>query len=240
MHVARSVLAAMAAGALAVTAAAPGSAALTTTVAEWQLNEPAGAGVMADSSGNGIDGVIGSAVVTDTVVAGATGYRWTFVRPNEPPAKPERLVTIDDPRMNPGSGDFAITIRFRTTHSFGNMLQKGQAGSKGGYFKWQIPKGKLTCLFRGYDAQGNRQSKAVNSGAVPLNDGDWHVVRCARTSDRLTMTIDGERTRRAWGPTGTIANKVPLTLGGKRNCDQIRVTCDYFAGDMDYVRIESD
>jgi hypothetical protein len=239
MRCRRSATMAAVVGLLVLGTAAPGQAAANTDVASWQMNEPVGASVMTDSSGNGIHGAIGSAVRTGTVVDGATGYRWPFVRPNEPPAKPERLVTVSDPRLNPESGDYAIEIRFRTTHSFGNMVQKGQAGAKGGYFKWQIPKGKVTCLFRGYDSAGNRLSKAVNSGSRPLNDGAWHVVRCERTSDRLTMTIDGTTVRRALGPTGNISNPVPLTIGGKPNCDQIKITCDYFAGDIDYIKIQN-
>ena len=32
---------------------------------------------------------------------------------------------------------------------------------------------------------------------------------------------------------------MPLTIGGKVDCDQVKVTCDYFAGDIDWVRIEA-
>jgi hypothetical protein len=63
-------------------------------------------------------------------------------------------------------------------------------------------------------------------------------VRCERTVDRVTMTIDGTITRKALGPTGTITNTVPLTIGGKLNRDQVTVTCDYFVGDIDFVTIE--
>ena len=52
------------------------------------------------------------------------------------------------------------------------------------------------------------------------------------------MTIDGVRTRRGLGPTGSITSNLPLTIGGKSNCDQVTITCDYFAGDIDYVKIE--
>jgi hypothetical protein len=27
-------------------------------------------------------------------------------------------------------------------------------------------------------------------------------------------------------------------MAGKLNCDQINTTCDYFAGDIDYVKIQ--
>jgi hypothetical protein len=39
-------------------------------------------------------------------------------------------------------------------------------------------------------------------------------------------------------PTGTIANTKLLSIAGKLDCDQITTTCDYFAGDIDYVKIQ--
>lgn len=238
MHPTRTIGAALSVGALTLLPAAPGGAAATTSLADWGMNESAGAVVMHDGSGNGIDGSIGSIVETGTMVDDAIGYRWPYTKPNAPPAKPERIVTVSDSRVNPGTDDYAVTVRFRTTHSFGNIIQKGQAGSKGGYFKWQLPKGRLSCLFRGVDANGNKLSKAVSSGTTLLNDGNWHTVRCERTTDAATVTIDNEIVRRGRGPTGSIPNRVPLTIGGKLNCDQVDVTCDYFVGDIDYVRIE--
>ena len=52
------------------------------------------------------------------------------------------------------------------------------------------------------------------------------------------MYVDGVRRSRTSGPTGTINNTWDLTIGGKGTCDQIKTTCDYFVGDIDYVRIE--
>jgi hypothetical protein len=222
------------------TSGAPGQAAATNVVAHWKMNEPAGATTMVDSSGHNINGQIGSAVVTGVTYLGATGYHWNRVNPNEAPAKPERLVTANDSRLNPGTGDYAVTIRFRTTHSYGNMIQKGQAGSKGGYFKFQNVKGKVSCLFRGRDSSGNTVSKSVNSGTTLLNDGAWHTLRCERTADKVELWVDDNvKPRRGLGPTGNIENNVPLTIGGKLNCDQVKVTCDYFSGDFDYVKIEA-
>jgi hypothetical protein len=226
------------AGVLAVGTATPAKAAATEVLADWQMNEPAGATVMTDGSGNGIVGAIGSAVQTGAVFDGATAYRWPFVGPNLPPPKPERLVQVADGRLNPGTRDFAITMRFRTTRPFGNMIQKGQSGSTTGMFKWQIPNGVISCQFRGLDTNGTMLSRSVNSGSTPLNDGAWHTVRCERTATRVTMTIDGTTTRTAIGPTGNITNNVPLTIAGKLNCNQVTITCDYFTGDIDFVRIE--
>ncbi len=213
-------------------------AAATEIVADWRMDEPSGATVMIDASGNGLHGVIGTAVLTGIAYDGAIGYRWPHTSPNAPPPQPERLIQVDDDRLNPGAAGFAVTVRFRTTRSFGNIIQKGQSGNAGGYFKWQIPNGRLSCLFRGV-VDGELISKAVNSGDLLLNDGAWHTVRCERTATGVTMTVDGTVTRRAVGWSGVIRNSAPLVIGGKLNCDQIETNCDYFVGDIDYVRIES-
>jgi hypothetical protein len=216
--------------------ASPARAAINQPVAVWQMNESSGSRTMLDSSGNGINGVIGTNVLAGTaLLGGGTGYRFTFVQPNQPPANPQRLVQVPhNSRLNPGSGDFAVEFRMRTTHSFGNVVQKGQSGASGGYFKFQQPNGKISCLFR-----GSAGSSTASSGTTRVNDGQWHTVRCERTSSSVTMTVDGVVTGRNRNPTGTIANTRPLTIAGKLNCDQVNTTCDYFAGDIDYLKIET-
>jgi Laminin G domain len=215
--------------------ASPAQAAINQPVAVWQMNEAAGSQVMVDSGPNGIDGTIGDDVLAGTALSGGgTGYRFPFVAPNQPPANPERLAQVPHtPALNPGSGDYAVEFRMRTTRNFGNVVQKGQAGAPGGYWKFQQPNGKISCLFR-----GSGGSSTASSGTVLVNDGQWHVVRCERTSSSVTMFVDGVQTGRNRNPTGTIANTKPLTIAGKLNCDQAEITCDYFVGDLDYVKIE--
>jgi hypothetical protein len=217
--------------------AAPANAAINRPVAIWQMNEAAGSQTMVDSSGNGRHGVIGSNVQEGTALpGGGTGYRFPYKRPNTPPADPQHLVTVpNSTALNPGSGDYAVELRMRTTHSFGNVIQKGQAGSPGGYWKFQQPSGKIACLFRG----SGGSSTASAGSTVRVNDGNWHTVRCERTSSMVTMTIDGVVTGRNRNPTGTISNTRPVTIAGKGHCDQVEITCDYFSGDLDYVRIET-
>ena len=221
-----------AAVAVVVAFAAPASAA---TLANWQMNEGAGATVMVDSSGH-VNGTIGSDVVTGFKFNGATGYHWPFVSPTAPPAKPGRIVQANSSTLNPNSGNYTVTLRYRTTKHFGNIVQKGQAGSSGGYFKLENPNGRLTCVFRGTNSSGNFQRKQVVSPGV-LSDGKWHVARCARTSTGLTLQIDGSVVATAKGSTGNISNSRPISIAGKLNCDQVTTTCDYFTGDIDYVKI---
>lgn len=207
------------------------------TLADWRMDEPEGARLMSDGSGNGLDGIIGTGVRTGRVDGETIYYQWPFRPPNQPPADPERLIQVQDPRLNPGVDDYAITLRFRTTHSFGNILQKGQAGSPTGYFKLEIANGNLRCLFRGLDPDGALVRRSVTSGDTLLNDGAWHVARCARSGVWLTLTVDGQILDRRLGPLLSVANDVPFVIGGKLNCDQVRITCDYFSGDVDFVAI---
>jgi hypothetical protein len=217
--------------------AAPANAAINRPVAIWQMNEAARATTMRDSSGNGRNGTIGAHVQTGVALTGGgTGYRFPYIKPNTPPADPGHLVTVpNSTALNPGTGDYAVEFRMRTTHSFGNVIQKGQAGAPGGYWKFQQPSGKIACLFR-----GSAGSSTASAGStVRVNDGNWHTVRCERTPSMVTMMIDGVVTSRNRNATGNISNTRPVTIAGKGNCDQVEITCDYFSGDIDYVRIET-
>ncbi len=223
-------------GIAAATIAALGTAgsahaAATITVADWEMNEPAGATVMTDSGPNGINGSVGTGLTTGVSYHSAVGYQWSSVNPTAPPPKPERLVTVNDSRLNPGTGQYAVTIRYRSTHNYGNVLQKGQNASTGGYWKFEQPNGFMTCLFKG--TAGQRAIKWPTA----INDGEWHVVRCEINSTGLTMTVDST-VKVLKGAIGSISNTSPLTIGGKGSCDQVNVTCDYFAGGLDYVKIE--
>jgi hypothetical protein len=236
VHLRRKLLTVTAALAGVLVMALPANAAINRPVAIWQMNEGAGARAMVDSSGNRLDGVVGTSVQTGVgLTGGGTGYRFPYAKPNTPPPDPQHIVTVpNDNLLNPGTGDFAVELRMRTTHSFGNVIQKGQAGAKGGYWKFQQPSGKITCLFR-----GSAGSSTGTSGTVRVNDGNWHTVRCERTASMVTMWVDGSVTSRNRNATGTISNTRPVTIAGKGNCDQVDITCDYFSGDIDYVRIET-
>ncbi|WP_346115691.1 PKD domain-containing protein [Micromonospora coerulea] len=226
-------VAALLAGAGVGLAASPAQATATRTVAFWSMDEPAGASVLRDSSGNGRDGTIGTEVVTGALYAGATGHRFATHLPTDMEYVPGHVNLVPhSTELNPDAGDFSFTIRYRTTYSFGNILQKGQGATAGGYWKFEAPGGKPKCLFRGGDG-----ASRTGYTDVPIADGQWHTVTCNRTSTYVEMYVDGVRTSRLTGPTGTIANSRQLSIGGKSSCDGVNVTCDYFAGDIDYVKI---
>lgn len=211
----------------------PALATATIVQARYEMNEAAGATVMLDTGPNPVNGTIGSVVQTGVVVLGATGYRWSKVNPTAPPANPQRIIQVNNQALNPGTRDYAITIRYRSTFKFGNILQKGQAHVTGGYWKVEQPGGFVNCFFTGHGG------KASFKSTVATNDGQWHVVRCERTVAGVTLTIDGTVIGQTLHATGSISNTSPLTIGGKLNCDNITITCDYFSGDIDYVIIET-
>ena len=213
-------LAAACGAALLVTAP---SASAATTVAAWRMNDTGGT-TMRDVTGRHA-GTVGSDVVRN----GST-YRFPFFKPGSG-YRPQHIVRVpDSDALDPGTRDWAVTVRFRYTNSFGNMMQKGQGGPGATYFKMEGTKGIVSCLFRG--TEGN---VSVNSGRT-LNDGRWHVVRCRRAGSTVSMTVDGA-VRSNTGATGAISNGYGFTIGGKGNCDAVKVSCDYWTGEMDQVRI---
>ena len=126
----------------------PATAAATKTVALYDMNEAVGSTVLLDSSGNGLNGTIGSEVTLRASYGGAIGHRFNYLAPNTPPAHPGHLdVVKDNLKLDPERADYAVTVRYRTTRSFGNIIQKGQSTQVGGMWKWQQPKGivRLAC-----------------------------------------------------------------------------------------------
>ena len=225
--------------AVAVLAATPlvalpvASEAVPVVQALYNMNEAPGATKMIDSSGNGLHAPINQAGLnTGVVFNGATGYEWAYRSPTAPPPAPERVIQVpDNARLDPGTSTFTVEIRFRTSRAFGNIIQKGQSASTGGQWKIQNPGGKPSCLFKSSTGSAGVQA------AVAINNNQWHVLRCVRTPTRVTMYMDGQFVNQKNANTGSIENTVPMTIGGKINCNQTTVTCDYFTGMIDYVRI---
>jgi Laminin G domain len=234
MRVRRWVVVLVVAAAGLVGASSPAGAGTARIVALWQMNERPGARTMLDSSGHGLRGTIGGEIATGVRVSGATAYRFSRLTPDTPPAHPHHLVIVPDyGDLDPGSRDYAVTVRLRTTYQFGNIIQKGQATVSGGNFKLQIPNGVVQCLFR-----GTRGTLLVSSPRR-YNDGYWHTVRCERLSSGVVLSVDGSAVARKSGWTGPIGNSWPLSIGGKTTCDQRVVGCDYYAGDLDYIQIDA-
>lgn len=235
-HRLRTALIAMAAAAPMLAApllAAPSATGVPVVQALWNMNEPANATVMVDSSGNGLNGAINQAGLnTGVSFGGAVGYEWAARSPTAPPPEPARVIQVpDNSRLDPGTETFTVEIRFRTTKKYGNIIQKGQSASVGGQWKIQNPGGLPSCLFKSSTGSAGVQAK------VAINNNAWHVLQCIRTPTKVTMYMDGVYVNQKNGNTGNINNTIPMTIGGKINCNQTTITCDYFTGMIDYVKI---
>jgi PKD repeat protein len=217
------------------TAPVEAQAVVTTVVADWELNEPARSSVAADSSGNGNAGQISPDAEAEGLTMNGSYYTWSNRCPACLPVAEGRVVQVpDDDQLDilDDSVTYTLEFRFRTTRPYGNLMQKGQSTTNGGQIKVQAPGGTVQCLFKGAD--GTR----VGTGSpTALDDGQWHTVSCIHTATQVKQFVDGVRVAVKNGATGPINNKQPYTIGGKHNCDQAEITCDYFTGDIDYVKV---
>ena len=208
-------------------------------IALWELNESGGS-VVVDSSGHGLNLIRGTAVAVGLKEGTTTFHRFPWIAANGTPSASQRLHTIADrDALDPGAGTFAVSLRFRTTTSARNIVQKGQSTTVGGYCKAEPSgtrpdgtTGQARCLCRG--PRGDSYTHSVGT----VTDGRWHVLTCVNTPTGSYMVLDGVR-RTSTQPSGTINNTKTFVIGGKSNCDNVTITCDYFVGDIDYVRITS-
>jgi hypothetical protein len=199
------------------------------TLASYQMNETSGS-VLVDSSGHGLNGKIGSHVLLN-------GSYHTFPDQKVRALDPQRIDTVASSQLDPGTRNFTVTVRFKTTRPEGNILQKGQSGATPpGMYKVQLDDGggRVLCSF--ISANGSASVWSSNT----VTDGQWHVVTCTRTAHQATVTVDGVVRGTINHSTGTIASKLPLSIGGKSSCTQTKGHwCDYFWGSIDYVVIQS-
>ena len=208
---------------LAVAAAvlAPSPASAAATVALWHLDDTGT--VMADSSGNGLNG---KSVGVTLGQPGVAGTAYGFAK------KPAYATVASSTKLNPGTAAFTVSarVKFATKPSAAvgdyDLVRKGLAGVQGGHWKMEIvASGKAYCLFHG--AAGR---VAFSNGPV-LADNAWHAVSCTRSGTVVTLTVDG-KTYSKTGATGSIANTSLLRVGNKNNSGG-----DQYTGLMDEVSI---
>ena len=196
-------------------------------LAVWEMNEPPGATIMHDSSGNHRSGLIGALVTTGVVDGSYTGYQF-----QSGPKDENRLVIADRPALNPKRHVFSIFLRFKTSAMDENIIQKGQANTNGGSWKIEVDnEGHLVCTYRGAAGRGAIRSR----GSVA--DGQWHKATCTRRPDKVVIQVGNNFPRSEPGPTGNIENAAKVSIGGKFACDAPAVSCQYFDGLVDRVAI---
>jgi hypothetical protein len=190
-----------------------------TVAALWHMDA---VGTMVDSSGNGNDGSLTDVTLVSPGVDGA-GAAYGFNGTSS------SVVVPDDDTLDPGSLDISVTVHvnFSTlpddTVGDYDLIRKKKAGTA---YKMEILKGgRPFCLFRGALA---RKSISLRRN---LADGVWHTITCAKTSDTVSLIVDGRTKSRAIA-VGDIANPGPVIIGGKEGA-----TGDWYLGLMDEVSI---
>ena len=190
-------------GVLAVTACTP-------VRPLYHLDERAGATTVDDAN----DVADGHAT---NVTFGQAGKSGTAARFNGTSS----IIRIpDDPSMDPGDGDFAVTVSVRFSVLPGpstmDVVRKGIDGD-GGYWKVELfnqsGSARARCLWR--DNAGHQTSLVQGSG---LQNNAWHTITCALQGDETKMTVDGNtKTNTPDAAIGTISNSRETKIGAKPN-----------------------
>ncbi|MEU7904852.1 LamG-like jellyroll fold domain-containing protein [Actinoplanes sp. NPDC049118] len=147
------------------------------------------------------------------------------------------LEGTDDADLDPGTRRFrwGATVRVAKAQVTGstNIIQKGVTDTES---QWKLQvggnHGKASCVAVG---QGSAQVYLVRS-TLPVADNAWHDIMCQRSGALLSIYVDGaERGRTAIPATLSIANNMPLRIGGPN----FNIKSDMFHGALDdvYVRL---
>ena len=193
------------------------------TGALWHMDEPSGTRTVVDDAGDH-DGV-----ATD-VIFGEPGYRGTAYRFNGATSI-VRVPHADD--LNPGSGGFSYGAWVNFTElppeRTWDVVRKGVSGSSGGNYKLELytanGAARARCAWK--DGAGITTTKVGGSG---LNDGGWHQLRCSRSGDTFSVTVDGVTSSNS-ATLGSIANTAELTIGAKAT------DSDVFKGLIDEAQV---
>ena len=137
-----------------------------------------------------------------------------------------------DDALNPGTRPLRYGASIRMTRDDlgdgANVVQKGYSVGGVSQFKLQVDhrQGHPSCVIASR-ARIYRAEPALN-----IADGAWHDVACARTAQRLSITVDGvERAAVPIPASLSIANAEPLRIGGKGP----NKGNDQYAGEIDNV-----
>jgi hypothetical protein len=215
MYRARVLAAAVVIGGATLESSAPAGAAQT-VVARWRMDETSGS-VMRDSAGDH-DGSLHS------VVLGLPGFKGTAYG-----FTGSSYVSVPSAAdLNPGSANIMITIHLKSTSVPASpdwdLIRKGLYETSGGEFKMEYqPSGQASCGFKG----SGGYSELIAGPA--LNNGQWHTVRCVKTSSAIQLIVDGQTFSQA-ANIGSISNTAPVVIGA-------RPGSEYFKGSLDQANI---
>lgn len=109
-----------------------------------------------------------------------------------------------------------------TQHS--NVMQKGYYKQPGGQWKLQVDRGRPSCVVNG------SEGRVLTRSGQSIADGHWHSLACRRTSDGVTLRVDGTVAASTNGATGKVSNASAVRIGAKK-IGSVRV--EQFRGRLD-------
>lgn len=206
-------------------------------VAEWRMDEKAGATTMVDSAPSVGGANNGTRVVNVTtgVAPLVSGFAYQFGGTSSYVQVPHHSS------LNPGSKTIALAATVKISNqpmaddSY-DLVRKGVTTTSGGHYKMEILRsskdatvGNLHCRFKIVTSGGTQVSVSAIS-PVDVANGAKHAVRCLRSGTTVRAIVDGKATS-ASGPAGWIANGSPVFVGAKQPTD------DVLQGVLDQVSI---
>ena len=186
-------------------------------------------GLVRDFSGSGNDGHLSDDPGVPTwIETGKYGGALDFT--GDGLTSGQSILVHHDESLNPGSGDFAISLWVLTRSNYdGDILRKGSAGNSSTWYKLEhSPAVWSNKLSLNFNTDG---TDATVTSTEAYDDGQWHFVVGQRQGDQAQLWIDGVLDKTA-PVSGSIANAANLALGSKDTLDD-----DFFNGVLDDVRI---
>lgn len=180
--------------------------------------------VAVDSSGNGHDGIIQGPVALG--LPGHDGSAYSFGR------RGSWVQVAPSPELNPDDRDFLVTAWVSLAESPGpsetyDVIRKGVAYTRPGEFNLEVlPQGAVRCSAK----DSGSQLADVTNAQVPVTDGAWHRIGCARTGMWWSVLVD-DTVNSSRAGLDQVGNSVPLSIGSKYGLE------DRPDGRVDDVRI---
>lgn len=209
------------------------STAFARVVADWKMDESAGAKVMVDSAGSN-DGQIGGHVRTGVPgLKGGHAYQFDG-------SSTSNVKVPDNPSLDPGSASITLTATVLIKagpikdDSY-EVVRKGLVTTKGGDWKMEIKRrgssvGKLHCVFNGILPNGNK-ALADASSSVNVADGKAHTLKCVKTQGQIKAIVDSKIVTKKV-TTGSITNDQGVIVGSKVPGDDVMI------GTIDQVSVD--
>ncbi|MGB0384154.1 MAG: Ig-like domain-containing protein [Ardenticatenaceae bacterium] len=188
-------------------------------VAYWSFDD----GTATDHSGNGNDGTVVGASLTNGKIGGALSFDGSNDYVNVP----------HDSSLNPGIADFSVSFWMNTTSSDLSAMLNKRSGCTANSF-WET---RLWSQGKPLVSQYNSSSNYIFfQGTMTLNDGSWHHMAIVRQSNSATLYLDGE-VDAAGTATSVVnmANSASLLIGDDP-CVGLDGT-QFYSGLFDEVRI---